>query len=53
MRTKSQKEEIMNTNTDIIEAPIMEASRNGGSQEYLTADELMSRLEPHIRSLFR
>ena len=50
---KSQKEEIMNTNTDIIEDPIMEASRNGGSQEYLTADELMSRLEPHIRSLFR
>ena len=43
----------MNTKTDIIEAPIMEASRNGGSQEYLTADELMSRLEPHIRSLFR
>ena len=50
---KMEKEDIMNTKTDIIEAPIMEASRNGGSQEYLTADELMSRLEPHIRSLFR
>ena len=43
----------MKTNTDIIEAPVLDASRTGGSQEYLTADELMSRLEPHIRSLFR
>ena len=43
----------MKTNPDIIESPILDASRAGGSQEYLTADELMQRLEPHIRSLFR
>ena len=43
----------MRTNPDIVESPITDASRIGGSQEYLTADELMQRLEPHIRSLFR
>ena len=42
----------MKSNTDIIESPVMEAP-NGGRKEYLTADELMQRLEPHIRSLFR
>ena len=42
----------MNNKTNIIESPIMEAPA-GGSKEYLTADELMQRLEPHIRSLFR
>ena len=51
---KIAKEVIMNTNKDhLIEAPVMDVSRTGGGQEYLTADELMSRLEPHIRSLFR
>ena len=44
---------LMKTNTYINEAPIQDVSYIGGSQEYLTADELMSRLEPHIRSLFR
>ena len=43
----------MKTNTYINEAPIQEISSIGDRQEYLTADELMSRLEPHIRSLFR
>lgn len=43
----------MKTNQNIIESPIPEMSRLSGSQEYLTADELMQRLEPHIRSLFR
>lgn len=43
----------MKTNPDIIESPVSDVSRVGGSQEYLTADELMQRLEPHIRSLFR
>lgn len=42
----------MRTNPDIIESPVHDASHTGGSQEYLTADELMQRLEPHIRSLF-
>ena len=37
---------------DIIESPVTE-TRISGSKEYLTADELMQRLEPHIRSLFR
>lgn len=43
----------MKTNPDIVESPIYETSRMGSGQEYLTADELMQRLEPHIRSLFR
>ena len=43
----------MRTNPDIIESPVHDASHAGGTQEYLTADELMQRLEPHIRSLFR
>jgi hypothetical protein len=43
----------MKTNADIIESPVYDSSRAGGKQEYLTADELMQRLEPHIRSLFR
>ncbi len=43
----------MKAESHIIESPIQETSRFGGDQEYLTADELMRRLEPHIRSLFR
>jgi len=43
----------MKTDSNIIESPIQETSRFGSNQEYLTADELMQRLEPHIRSLFR
>lgn len=43
----------MRVNKDIVEAPISETSGIGGRKEYLTADELMQRLEPHIRSLFR
>ena len=43
----------MKTNADIIDSPVYDASRAGGNKEYLTADELMQRLEPHIRSLFR
>ena len=43
----------MKTNAYINESPIQDLSSIGGSKEYLTADELMSRLEPHIRSLFR
>ena len=53
LRCKSLRKIIMKTNPEIIESPILDASRAGGSQEYLTADELMQRLEPHIRSLFR
>ena len=37
---------------DIVESPIAEP-QNGTIQEYLTADELMIRLEPRIRALFR
>ena len=44
---------IMRTNPNIVESPVMEAAHQGGQKEYLTADELMQRLEPHIRSLFR
>jgi len=44
---------LMKAESHIIESPIQETSRFGGDQEYLTADELMRRLEPHIRSLFR
>ena len=44
---------LMNAESHIIESPIQETSRFGSNQEYLTADELMQRLEPHIRSLFR
>ena len=51
--SKSQRKVIMKTNADIIESPVYDASRAGGDKEYLTADELMQRLEPHIRSLFR
>lgn len=52
--SESQREvTIMRTNPDIIESPVYDASRAGGNKEYLTADELMQRLEPHIRSLFR
>ena len=43
----------MRTNHNIVESPVMEAAHQGGQKEYLTADELMQRLEPHIRSLFR
>ena len=50
---KIEKENFMKTNPDIVESPIYETSRMGSGQEYLTADELMQRLEPHIRSLFR
>ena len=42
----------MKVNPDVIEAPIMDTT-SMGRQEYLTADELMQRIEPHIRSLFR
>ena len=37
----------------MIEAPVQESTYSAGKKEYLTADELMQRLEPHIRSLFR
>jgi hypothetical protein len=47
------KRVMMTTNANMTESPIMETSNIGGKQEYLTADELMQRLEPHIRSLFR
>ncbi len=43
----------MDANTNVLESPVMETTTRGGVQEYLTADELMQRLEPHIRSLFR
>ncbi len=35
----------MKTNPDIVESPIFETSRMGSGQEYLTAEELMARLE--------
>ena len=44
---------MMTTNANMVESPVVEGSQMGGSKEYLTADELMQRLEPHIRSLFR
>ena len=43
----------MSTDPNIIESPIQETFGQCGSKDYLTADELMQRLEPHIRSLFR
>ena len=42
----------MRVNADVIEAPVLDNTGMGGRKEYLTADELMQRLEPHIRSLF-
>jgi len=41
----------MNTK-NMVEAPVMEP-KNGSLPEYITADELMTRLEPRIRALFR
>ena len=42
------------TKTNVTnDAPYMGGVPEGGKQEYLSADELMQRLEPHIRSLFR
>ncbi len=43
----------MKLTKDIVEAPVQETARVSGRKDYLTADELMQRLEPHIRSLFR
>ena len=43
----------MRTNPNIVESPVMDTAHASGQKEYLTADELMQRLEPHIRSLFR
>lgn len=51
--SKIAKVVIMRVNTEIVEAPVLETTGMGGRKEYLTADELMQRLEPHIRSLFR
>lgn len=36
-----------------IESPIMDSSAPLGTAEYLTADELMQRIEPRIRAMFR
>ena len=44
---------MIDPKANMVEAPVMETSFAGGRNEYLTADELMQRLEPHIRSLFR
>ena len=52
LRTKSQKY-MIDPKTNMVEAPVMETSQTGGRKEFLTADELMQRIEPHIRSLFR
>jgi len=37
---------------NVVESPVMEP-KNGSLPEYITADELMTRLEPRIRALFR
>jgi len=44
---------MMTTNANMVEAPVMDNIQTGGRKEYLSADELMQRIEPHIRSLFR
>ncbi len=36
-----------------IESPIVDSSTPLGTAEYLTADELMQRIEPRIRAMFR
>lgn len=51
MQRNLEKSTKMKTNNK-VEAPIVEP-RNGTIPEYLTADELMTRLEPRIRALFR
>ena len=44
---------MMEPQTNMVESPVMDNPNVGGRKEYLTADELMQRIEPHIRSLFR
>ncbi len=47
------RKNMIDPKANMVEAPVMETSFAGNRNEYLTADELMQRLEPHIRSLFR
>lgn len=42
---------MVNKYTNNVESPIVELQN--GNQNFLTADELMQRLEPRIRAMFQ